>query len=119
MNKEFLISLGGKERTLLFGKLGFYQYISDVTKSDPIEWFNQISGENRGVINNIQDVATIVYAGLNTYNDDHDLPEIPFEKAKKWTNGLEISQMASLVTFAFNAFSVESEKKETAPQENA
>ncbi len=118
MKGQYKLELGGQERTLLFGRIGFYSYIGEHTKADPLEWFNKLSGD-ANVITRIEDVALVVYAGLNTYLDEADKDNIPFEKVKKWCNALSVEEMSEVVSFAFESFVVkqgtESEGKKEAP----
>lgn len=107
---EMKLTLGGKERTLLFGKLGFYSYIQKATNEDPLEWFNKIT-EKKGIIDNIKDIAVIVFAGLNCEADLRDSENFSFEKIQKWVNALEVADISAIVNNAFGSFKVDAEEK--------
>lgn len=114
MNNIFKLTLGGKERNLLFGTGGFFNYVGDASKIDPLEWLRKLDGQ-RGIIDSLNDVAIIVYAGVNCYNDAQDSENVSFDKVRKWVNALSSEDMTEVSTFAFTAFpqkqEVEEEKK--------
>lgn len=107
----YTLDLGGQDRVLQFGKPGFLKHIQEITKQDPFEWFNSLvpkeGEEKKPVIQNIDDAAVIIYAGLNTNLDMKDLDNIPFEKVTKWANGVDFDKMAEIVQMAFGSFQAE------------
>lgn len=112
MSKTMTLFLGGKDRILTFGKMGFLTHIKEVSGKDPLEWMNSLSGDD-GIIKNIADVAIIVYAGINTSLDMDDKENVDFTKVSKWVNGLDTDVMATIISSAFNAFTTQSEEKKT------
>lgn len=111
--KTMSVSLGGQERVLMYGTMGYFNYIKEVTKKEPFDWLNEISksGEENNVTMFSEDAAVIIYAGLNSYLDSKDEANVPFEKVKKWCNALTADQMAPIIKTSFEAISVPGEAK--------
>lgn len=114
MNKQITLSLGGKEWDLDFGTMGFYKYIKEVTKKEPFDWltgFDTRRSKNEDgsyLLLFLEDISTLVYAGLNCKIDAEDKENVPYEKVVKWCNGLSTEVITQLVTAAFSV-----EEKET------
>jgi len=62
-SRVLTLTLGGKERTICFGKFGFLENIGEVTGIDPFEYFKQI-GENPTPKKQFEFVHIITYSGL-------------------------------------------------------
>jgi hypothetical protein len=105
--KEITIKLGGQDRTLAYGLMGFYNHVAEATNKDPFEWISSLDekfkkrNETNAVYLLAEDLVVIVYAGLNTHLDIEDKPNIPLESVKKWCNGLSPEQMGHIVVAAF------------------
>lgn len=121
MIKETIVKLGGADRTMRFGAGGFYDHIhkhleskkaseADEEKkkamvSDPLEWIGGLGKrDGKTVIDNIDDVALIAFAGINSFEDDNDLVNTPYEKVRKWVNGIDEATQVAICTDAFAAF---------------
>jgi len=112
MNKVITISLGGQERTLLYGTMGYFAYIKEATGQDPYEWLSSFDKlRDKSASDQItvmtEDVAVLIYAGLNSQLDSMDEVNIPIEKVKKWCNALSPEVVGSVMAFAFGAFQVD------------
>lgn len=113
------LPLGGAERTLLFGVNGYFEYIAEATKMDPFEWLKKFdehvndvqAGEGKGVMVFMEDTAVMVYAGLNSFLDSKDQANVPFEKVKKWCNGLSNEMTVEIFKTAFGTISAASPDK--------
>jgi len=112
MNQKLTLILGGQERTMLFGKNGFFFHIKNATNEDPFQWIKKFGANSEDMREGqgssfafLEDVCVIMYAGLNTYNDVNDEESISFERVKKWASGLEIAQCTEIFNTAFLAFS--------------
>lgn len=111
MSKQITKTLGGQERTMLFGLNGFFFHIKDATGEDPFEWVKKF-GENSESMREgkgssygfLEDVCVIIYAGLNTFNDVNDLPYVPYAQVKRWASGLELEQCTEIFNTAFISF---------------
>lgn len=121
MIKETKVALGGKERTLWFGAGGFYDHIhlhqkakkanekdEEVKKAivtDPLEWIASLGKrDGKTVIDDLDTVAVIAYAGINSYEDGNDQDNTPYEKVRKWVNGIDEATQIAICTDAFAAF---------------
>lgn len=105
-DKTITLSLGGKERTLLYGTMGYFMYIKEATKQEPFEWLQefdkkrqQAEGGNITVL--IEDIAVLIYAGINSHLDSLDQQNVPLEKVKKWCNGVTVETATSILLTAF------------------
>lgn len=58
--KKLTINLGGVDRELKFGTMGFFKHIGDVIQGDPLEFINQVSNPKK----QFELVYAYVYAGL-------------------------------------------------------
>jgi hypothetical protein len=122
---EMKLLLGGQERPLLFGKVGFFEYAKTATGTDPLlwlagldEWTIKLRENPSEAVNHIGDIAIMVYAGLNTHADFNDLPNYTFEQARKWTNGLDVPELADVLITAINSISPPAKPGEAqAPEE--
>lgn len=110
MNNTMTLELGGQDRVLQFGKMGFLTYIQEASGMDPFDWFNSLvpkEGDRKPTIQSIKDVAIVCYAGINTALDMKDLDNISFEKVSKWVNGLDQEKMSEVINVAFASFTAE------------
>ena len=126
MNKTITLSLGGQDRTLLYGTMGYFAYIKEATGEDPYEWLSTFDKLREGSASDqikvmTQDIAVLIYAGLNSQLDSLDGENVPLGKVQKWCNALSPESVGSVMAFAFGAFQVDNtgEAKTLAPgQEN-
>jgi|GEM_PF-4141876 len=80
MSKETTIEIGGQQRTLKFGTMGFFKYIAEVITGDPIEFVNQITTPK----NQYEIVFAYVYAGLRCSGDN-----TPKDQIDTWVQSME------------------------------
>lgn len=112
MSKTLNIDLGGQERTLLFGTIGLYDHIEKATNEEPFEWIRKfdvlitkVASKEKINYSDYKDLVILVYAGLNTHLDTVDKPNIDLDKVKKWSNGLDESQLGTVFATAISALS--------------
>lgn len=112
IDKFLTLQLGGKERTLLYGTMGYFTYIKEATKKEPFEFLKDFDKKREESANGtitvlVEDIAVLVYAGLNSYLDSRDEPNIPIDKVKKWCNALTIKSCTDICTYAFGSIGEE------------
>lgn len=100
------IELGGQDRSLLFGTMGYFRYIKEATGQEPFEWleaFDKLRGESisGNVSLLIDDLCVFIYAGINSSLDSKDAENVSFEQVKKWCNGITIDQATEVLRVAF------------------
>lgn len=100
--------MGGQERSLLFGVNGYINYIREVSGIDPFEWLERFDklrdGDDKELIRVVtEDVVILAYAGINSFLDSTDQPNIPIEKVAKWCNGISIEEASLIVRNAFGS----------------
>lgn len=125
--KTLKLTLGGKERTLLFQTMGFYQYIKEQAKKDPFEWLKEFDkkrepaedGSSSYIFDTAEDLYLMIYAGINCYNDSQDAENIPFDKVRKWCNALENDKYADVIIAAFVTDKPETPGEAPAPASGA
>lgn len=112
MSKTLNIDLGGQQRTLLFGTIGLYDYIEKATGEDPFEWIRKfdvliakVSNKEKVNYSDYKDLVILVYAGLNTHLDATDQDNIDLDKVKKWSNGLDETQLGNVFATAISSLS--------------
>jgi len=123
INQTITLTLGGKERTLLFGVNGYYNYIEEATKKDAFEWLSEFDKKRdestNGMIKIItKDIVPIVYAGLNSQLDSLDLPNESLDKVKKWCNAITPEVAADIFKTAFGTKEQQGELMLQAEQKN-
>lgn len=104
VQKTITLPLGGKDRTLLYGTMGYFSHIKDASGLDPFEWlekFDKAREESGSLSVLLEDTCVMVYAGLNSHLDSLDDPNIPLEKVKKWCNGLSVETVTEIFKTAF------------------
>lgn len=120
--KQIKLLLGGKERDLDFGKIGFFTHVKETTGKDPLEWLKEIDEkiekkeDKNFLMLLLDDVVVLTYAGLNTSLDEKDEANVPIEKVKKWCNGLSISDISLVVRTALYTEALEAEPGEAETQ---
>ena len=116
VQKTITLPLGGADRTLLYGTMGYFSHIKDAAGMDPFEWLERFdkqraeSGDNIAVL--IEDTAVMIYAGLNSHLDSMDLPNVPFDKVKKWCNGVSTEMITDIFRTAFGTITEDKVKME-------
>lgn len=60
MPKVMTLHLGGKERTLKFGTMGFFKYVGEIIDGDPLTLFNEITNPRK----QYELTFACIYAGL-------------------------------------------------------
>ena len=104
-SKTITLLLGGQERTLLYGTMGYFSHIKEASGMDPFEWLQKFDKAREELSGNmivlIEDTAIMIYAGLNSYLDSTDKTNEPMEKVKKWVNGVPTEQVAEIFKTAF------------------
>lgn len=106
IDKLITLPLGGQDRTLLYGTMGYFMYIKEATKQEPFDWLQEFDkkraeAEGGNITVLIEDVAILIYAGINSHLDSLDQPNVPLEKVKKWCNGVTIETATSILQTAF------------------
>ena len=105
VNKTITLPLGGTDRTLLYGTMGYFSHIKDASGMDPFEWLEKFDKAREESATNIMvlidDTAIMVYAGLNSHLDETDQLNIPLDKVRKWCNGLRTDQVSEIFKTAF------------------
>lgn len=112
MDKLTMI-LGGEERVMQFGRVGFYSYIEEASGIDPLEWFEKITKGDKKIVAGINDAAICAFAGINTHLDLIDQEPVSFERVRRWVNGLKSEDVSTIVKAAFDAFATKSEEKKS------
>lgn len=112
IDRIITLQLGGKERTLLFGTMGYFEHIREHTKKEPFDWLQEFdekrkAAEEGRVSVMIEDIAILIYAGLNSYLDNVDEENIEFKKVKKWCNGLTFEVATNVCLSAFGGLATE------------
>lgn len=126
VQKLITLPLGGEERTLLYGVNGYYEYIAEATKMDPFDWLEKFDKDmetgrtegGRNVLVLTEDTAVMVYAGLNSFLDSKNQPNVKFETVKKWCNGLSIENTVDIFRTAFGTSAKAKEPGELAPNQD-
>lgn len=105
--------IGGQERPLAFSYMGFYAYVEEASGQDPIEYFEKFSkkGKKRGVVEHLEDVVIIAFAGLNTACDVNDEDNIPLVKVRKWIRALSADQCAPIINACFEELASKHEQQ--------
>lgn len=119
VQKTITLPLGGADRTLLYGTMGYFSHIKDATGVDPFEWLEKFdkAREGNAISVLIEDTAVMIYAGLNSHLDSLDKDNIPFDKVKKWCNGLSTETVTEIFKTAFGTISAD-QPGELEPSQN-
>jgi hypothetical protein len=70
MTKKITINLGGIDRELKFGTMGFFKHIGEIIQGDPLEFMNAIGNPKK----QYDLIYACVYAGLKS--NGIDIPEL-------------------------------------------
>ena len=70
MAKKLTINLGGIDRELKFGTMGFFKHIGEIIQGDPLEFMNAIGNPKK----QYDLIYACVYAGL--MSNGVDLPDL-------------------------------------------
>ena len=97
----------------MYGTMGYFNYVKEATGLEPFEFLNKFresseTAQANGTITILsKDAAIIVYAGLNSYLDSLDQPNIPLDKVIKWCNAIGADELGAINKIAFDALSSE------------
>ena len=116
IRKTISLSLGGEERVLMFGTLGFFEYVKEATGKDPLEWLNNLGSEG-GLTVYLEDTAAVVYAGVNTYQDSKGSPNIELKAVKKWCNAMTSGETTEVFKTAISSFTTDEKPGEEIPNQ--
>ena len=116
IRKTISLSLGGEERVLMFGTLGFFEYVKEATGKDPLEWLNNL-GSQEGLTVYLEDTAAVVYAGVNTYQDSKGSPNIELKAVKKWCNAMTSEETTEVFKTAISSFTTDEKPGEETPNQ--
>ena len=117
-SKTLTLNLGGKERTLCFGRFGFAENIEEITGKEPFEYFKTM-GENLTPKQQFELVNTITYAGLLSQCDfEGKKPDFTKEDVLKWVKGMEFSDAATVLNDCTKAMNSLFEPGEPVAQTN-
>lgn len=104
------IPLGGEDRTLLFGAMGYFLYLQKASGMDAYQYLNRVderrkedapAQERLKLLT--EDGPMFVYAGLNCQRDFDGKPEVDFETVKKMCNALTPSLIGEVMNTSFIA----------------
>lgn len=109
ITKTITLKLGGQERILLYGTVGYFEYIKEATGKDPFDWLDGLTKQAEGASLTVmvEDTATLVFAGLNCYADQQDQDNTPIDKVKKWTRALPVDTVQEIFKTLFATFATE------------
>jgi hypothetical protein len=116
MINQTTLTLGGKERNLLFSSLGILEFIQEQTKRDPFEWLQELvkrtgadeAGVTKDILSTVKDIRIVIYGALNCSLDSRDEERIPFDKVNKWCTSLSETEYAEV----FKLFALAIQNKE-------
>ena len=111
MINQTTLTIGGKERNLLFSSLGILEYIQEQSGKDPFEWLTDLQkrsgvqedGKPSDVLGAVKGIRLIIYGAINCYLDSKDEERIPFDKINKWCTSLDEKQYAEVFTSFISA----------------
>lgn len=99
------LELQGK--TLVFGRVGFFEHIKDASGKDPLEWMNEMFERFKKtedgkwhVMAIVDEVAIYAYAGINLNADLNDEEIVPLPKVKRWVRTLSFEQCSQIINAA-------------------
>jgi len=99
------VEVSGK--TLMFGRVGFFEHIKDASGKDPLEWMNEMfarfkkTDDGKWQITSIVDeVAVYAYAGINLNADITDSENVTFDRVKKWVRTLSFEECGQIINAA-------------------
>lgn len=123
ITKTITLKLGGQERILLYGTVGYFEYIKEATGKDPFDWLDGLTKQAEGASLTVmvEDTATLVFAGINCQLDAEDKPNIELTKVKKWTRALPVDTVTEIFKTLFATFATDEPGEAKAPlpgQEN-
>ena len=96
-SKTLTLTLGGKERTLCFGKFGFIENMEEVTGGDPFQYFTEMS-KDMTPKKQFELVALVTYCGLLSQCDfEGKKPDFTKEDVYQWVRGIEISEALTIL----------------------
>lgn len=117
-SRTLTLTLGGKERTLCFGRFGFTENIEEITGKEPFEYFKQM-GENLTPKQQFELVNTITYAGLlSQYDYEGKKPDFTKEEVFQWVKGIEFSEAITILNDCVTAINSLFEPGEIPAQTN-
>lgn len=107
ITKTITLTLGGQERVMLYGTVGYYEYIKEATGQDPFDWLDSLTKKTDGssLTVMVEDTAAVVYAGINCQLDSTDQANIPIDRVKKWCRALPITDVQEIFKTLFSTFS--------------
>jgi len=108
------IEVNGK--TLMFGRVGFFEHIKDASGKDPLEWMNEMfsrftkTEDNKWQITSVVDeVAIYAYAGINLNADISDTDNVNIDRVKKWVRTLSFEECGLIINAAVESMVSKSE----------
>lgn len=101
-DKVVNLKLGGQDRTLNFGVMGFLKHLGEIAKKDPIDIFSDGTSTDPGKAYGVH--LAIIHAGLLADCDVKGVsPTFTVEDVDKWVSCMETSEVDGLVLKAFAA----------------
>lgn len=101
-DKTTKLKLGGQERTLNFGVMGFLKHLGEILKEDPLDIFSATFATDPEKTYRIN--LSIIYAGILAECDVQDLaPTFSKADVDKWVSCLEASEVDGLSLKAYAA----------------
>lgn len=105
------IEVNGK--TLMFGRVGFFEHIKDSSKMDPLEWmqeqvnrFVKTEDGKWAITSVVDEVAVYAYAGINLNADMKDEDNVTLDKVKKWVRTLSFEECGQIINAAVESMAV-------------
>jgi hypothetical protein len=96
------LSLGGQERTLEFGTMGFLKHLGRIIKSDPLDLFSE--GYSTDPEKSYKACFAFVYAGLLADCDMKGTePDFDSAQVDKWVSCLKASSLGEIVLTGYAA----------------
>ena len=113
MAKKLVINLGGIDRELKFGTMGFFKHIGEIIQGDPLEFMNAIGNPKK----QYDLIYACVYAGLMSNGVDISPVELDrFVQDMTFDEGAEVIKAAQESLLGGNGKVGEKEAQKLAAQ---
>jgi len=89
--KQIKHTIGGQERTLVFGLTGYYDHIKTAVNGDPLEYLEKFKAPDAMITR--EDMVIFVHAGLNSAIDLNGGENIPFERTQQLYRTIPVNEI--------------------------
>lgn len=89
--KQIKHTIGGEERTLVFGLTGFYDHIKTAINGEPFEYLSKFKEKDATITRD--DMVVFFHASLNSAIDLNGGENIPFEKVKQMYRTIPLDEI--------------------------